>query len=195
LGTPKLTAWLDRQSRFAITAGFALAVAEVHGMELDKEQSRALVLLLSNVDVSSRDIAIVATELARPAEDGGGRTTHTHWATTLAELLPGSNAMSLVAEVGSSHIRNFRSGLSSPKQAAFDAGAAGVASGVARFGFGREVVRRSRSAFPKPPDVFPEHLTMTVKTPRKPISAEPLKRAAATVRGAVSALFRRGRKS
>jgi len=55
----------DKQLQFEITAVFALAVADIHGMDYDQDQAHALVYGLSNDQVSQQQIATMASDLAR----------------------------------------------------------------------------------------------------------------------------------
>jgi hypothetical protein len=89
----------DKQLQFEITALFALAVADIHGKDLDQEQAHALVYGLSNGRVSQQQIAAMASDLAQSSNPetagarqttGGGRKDLGHWADTLADSLPGA---------------------------------------------------------------------------------------------------------
>lgn len=88
----------DNQLQFEITAIFGLAIADIHNMDLDKEQAHALVYGLSNERVSQQQIATMATDLAGVTAGGAvgvghaiavGRSDWSHWANTLADTLPG----------------------------------------------------------------------------------------------------------
>src|SRR5688572_19924033 len=88
----------DEQLKFEITAMFGLALADVHGMRYDQDQAKALVYGLSNSRVSQAQITSFATDLAKAspssAVDMGqrivdGRGDWSHWASTLADSLPG----------------------------------------------------------------------------------------------------------
>ncbi len=89
----------DEQLQFEITAVFALAIAELHGMSLEEEQAHALVYGLSDGRVS-QEIAAMASDLAQvsdPVVGVGqtialGRDDWSHWANTLADTLPGGAA-------------------------------------------------------------------------------------------------------
>ena len=56
--------------QFEITAVFALAIADIHGMDLDKDQALALVYGLSNERVSQKQIATMATDLSSVSAEG-----------------------------------------------------------------------------------------------------------------------------
>jgi len=65
----------DEQLQFEITAVFALALAEIHGLELDHDQARALVYGLSNEQISEAQVANLLNDLAQPLKrEGRGRT-------------------------------------------------------------------------------------------------------------------------
>jgi hypothetical protein len=157
----------DEQLQFEITAVFALAVAEVHGMSLDQEQAHALVYGLSNGRVSQQQIAAMATDLSHePAPDAGvgqtiasGRDDWSHWANTLAETLPGGAAQSLVRTVQTGQLETVRTSLNGKQQSAIEYGVGALAGGATRFLFGGEVVEASRLAFAEAPAEFPEHLS------------------------------------
>ncbi len=55
----------DQQLQFEITAIFGLAIADIHGMDLDQNQAHALVDGLSNGRVSQQQIETMAEDLAR----------------------------------------------------------------------------------------------------------------------------------
>ncbi|MEU5529388.1 hypothetical protein ABZ744_20875 [Micromonospora chersina] len=159
----------DEQLQFEITAIFALAIADIHGMDLDRDQAHALVYGLSNERVSQKQIAAMATDLANASTDGNvgigntiaaGRKDWSHWANTLADTLPGGAAQDLVRTVQTGRLETVRSGLNGKQQAAIEYGVGAVAGGVARFAFGREVVEASRTAFAEAPSEFPDHLSV-----------------------------------
>lgn len=154
----------DEQLQFEITAIFGLAIADIHGMSLDKEQARALVYGLSNERVSQQQIATMATDLARVSSGSAvgvghaiaaGRSDWSHWANTLADALPGGAAQSLVSTIQTGHLDTLRLNLSGKQQAAIEYGVGAVVAGVTRFLFGREVVDAARVAFADAPDEFP----------------------------------------
>ncbi len=98
----------DQQLQFEITAVFGLAVADLHGMDLDKDQAQALVLGLTNERVSQQQIAAMATDVAEVTSEGtvstgrkiaAGRDDWSHWATTLSDALPGGAAQSLMRTI------------------------------------------------------------------------------------------------
>jgi len=87
----------DEQLQFEITAIFGLAIAAIHGMDLDQDQAHALVYGLSNGRVSQQQIATMAADLANVSSEGvvgvghriaAGRTDWSSWASTLADTLP-----------------------------------------------------------------------------------------------------------
>ena len=160
------------QVQFEITAVFALAVADIHGMDLDQEQARALVYGLSNGRVSQQQIAAMASDLAQSSNPetvsanqltAGGRRNLAHWANTLADSLPGGAAQSLVRGVQTGVLDDIRSGLDGRQQAAVDYGVGALVGGITRFVFGREVVDAARSAFPEAPGTFPAYLDVPAK--------------------------------
>lgn len=162
----------DQQLQFEITAVFGLALADIHGMELDQDQAHALVYGLTNERISQQQIATMASDVARvsgSAVDVGqriaaGRSDWSHWANTLADTLPGGAAQSLVRTMQSGQLDVVRASLSGTQQAAVEYGVGAVAGGVARFVFGREVVNAARVAFADAPDEFPAHLALSVKS-------------------------------
>jgi hypothetical protein len=162
----------DKQLQFEITALFALAVADIHGMDLDQEQAHALVYGLSNDRVSQKQIATMASDLAQSSDPeivsvsqtiAGGRKDWGHWASTLADSLPGEAAQSLVRGVQTGVLEHIRGGLDGRQQAAVEYGVGAVVGGIARFVFGREVVDAAQSAFPDAPDTFPGYLDVPAK--------------------------------
>ncbi|MEU9829343.1 hypothetical protein [Micromonospora chersina] len=161
----------DEQLQFEITAIFALAIADIHGMDLDRDQAHALVYGLSNERVSQKQIAAMATDLASAWTDGNvgigntiaaGRKDWSHWANTLADTLPGGAAQDLVRTVQTGRLETVRSGLNGRQQAAIEYGVGAVAGGVARFAFGRDVVEAARTAFAEAPSEFPDHLSVPI---------------------------------
>ncbi|TFC60823.1 hypothetical protein [Cryobacterium sp. TMB1-7] len=159
----------DQQLQFEITAIFALAVADIHGMDLDQDQAHALVYGLSNGRVSPQQIATMAADLADVSSEGvagvgrqiaAGRTDWSHWANTLADTLPEGAAQSLVQTIQTGQLDTVRDTLSGKQQATIEYGVGALAGGVTRFLFGREVVEASRSAFAAAPDEFPAHLSI-----------------------------------
>jgi hypothetical protein len=174
----------DGQLQFEITAIFGLAIADIHNMDLDKEQAHALVYGLSNERVGQQQIATMATDLATMSTGGAvgvghaiaaGRSDWSHWANTLADTLPGGAAQSLVRTIQTGQLDTVRMNLSGKQQTAIEYGVGAVAGGVTRFLFGREVVDAARIAFANAPDEFPAHLAIPVKA--KPdeddVEAEP----------------------
>ena len=160
------------QLQFEITALFALAVADIHGKDLDQEQAHALVYGLSNGRVSQKQIATMASDLAQSLNPesvsasqpiAGGRKDWGHWANTLADSLPGGAAQSLVRGVQTGVLEDIRGGLDGRQQAAVDYGVGALVGGITRFVFGREVVDAAQSAFPDAPDTFPAYLDVPAK--------------------------------
>jgi hypothetical protein len=158
----------DAQLQFEITAVFALAIADVHGMQLDKEQAQALVYGLSNGRVSQELIATMAADVANTAPEGvvgvghkiaEGRSDWSHWASTLADALPGGRAQSLVRTIQTGQLNTVRENLNGKQRAAIEYGMGALVGGVTRFVFGQEVIAASRKAFPVAPDDFPAHLS------------------------------------
>ncbi|MFF3038648.1 hypothetical protein [Arthrobacter citreus] len=159
----------DEQLQFELTAIFALALAEIHGMNLDQDQAHTLVYGLSNERVSQQQIAAMATDLAEDTPSGvvgvgnriaAGRADWSHWAATLSDALPGGAAQDLVRTMQTGQLDTVRETLSGKQQATVEYGVGALAGGVARFVFGREVVEASRSAFPEAPGEFPVHLAV-----------------------------------
>ena len=162
----------DQQLQFEITALFALAVADIHGLEYDQQQATALVYGLSNDRVSQKQIATMATDLAKSSSTGlvnvgqaiaGGRTDWSNWANTLADSLPGGAAQSLVRGVQTGVLEDVRAGLDGKQQAAVEYGVGALVGGITRFAFGREVVDAAQTAFAEAPTVFPDYLDVPTK--------------------------------
>jgi hypothetical protein len=150
----------DKQVQFELTSLFVLAVADIHGIDYDQEQERALVYILSNGRVSQKQIATMASDLARSSnpETVGGRKDLEHWASTLADSLPGEAAQSLVRGVQTGVLEGIRDRLDGKQLATVEYGAGALVDGTTRFVFGREVVKASHSAFPDAPDTFMAYL-------------------------------------
>jgi hypothetical protein len=163
----------DEQLQFEITAIFGLAVADIHGMELDQDQAHALVYGLSNGRVTQKQIATMAADIATVSsvsvagvgqDIASGRTDWSHWANTLADTLPAGGAQSLVQTIQTGHLDTMRMGLSDKQQTAVEYGVGALAGGVTRFVFGRDVVNASRTAFDEAPTEFPAHLEVEQDT-------------------------------
>ena len=158
----------DERLQFEITAIFALALAEIHGMHLDQDQSKALVYGLSNDRVSQNQITAMANDVARATQSASGlgeqlatkQDDWSHWADTLASQLPGSAASDLVRVVQTGQFDAMRSGLSQGQQSVVEYGVGAVAGGMTRFVFGREVVNATRVAFAAAPEDFPPQLAL-----------------------------------
>lgn len=162
----------DEQLQFEITAIFGLAIADIHGMDLDQDQAHALVYGLSNDRVNQQQIATMAADVAsatsnNPAGVGNriaaGRSDWSHWASTLADTLPAGAAQSLVRTIQTGQLDDVRMNLSGKQQATIEYGVGALAGGVTRFVFGREVIDAARAAFPDPPESFPAHLAVPIK--------------------------------
>ena len=160
------------QLQFEITALFALAVADIHGTDYDQQQAHALVYGLCNGRVSQKQIAAMASDLARSSNPeivsasqpiAAGRKDLGHWASTLADSLPGGAAQSLVRGVQTGVLEDIRGGLGGRQQAAVDYGVGALVGGITRFVFGREVVDAAQSAFPDAPGTFPAYLDVPAK--------------------------------
>lgn len=153
----------DERLQFEITAIFALALAEIHGMRLDQDQSKALVYGLSNDRVSQKQISAMASDVARATHSANGlgeqlataQDDWSHWANTLASQLPGTAAGDLVRTVQTGQFDLMRTGLSDGQQSIVEYGVGAVAGGMTRFVFGREVVSATRVAFAEAPEEFP----------------------------------------
>jgi hypothetical protein len=157
----------DEQLQFEITAIFGFALADIHDMDLDKDQAHALVYGLSNGRVSQRQIATMATDLARQSDAvsvgqaiAAGRGDWSTWANTLADTLPGGAARGLVRTIQTGRLDTVSPDLSEKQQAAMEYGVGALAGGVTRFVFGREVVEAARVAFAAAPADFPAHLAI-----------------------------------
>ncbi|HEY2791181.1 MAG TPA: hypothetical protein VGJ28_02430, partial [Micromonosporaceae bacterium] len=153
-----------------ITALYALALADIHGMSLDQTQARALVYGLSNGRVGQLQIAAMAADLAdsssRPVKPGKsvviGHHDPSHWAETLAASLPAGEAQELMRGMQTGRLEK----LDPKKQAAVEYGVGALVGGVTRFVFGREVVDAAHEAFAVAPAEFPAHLAIDI--PEKP---------------------------
>lgn len=163
----------DEQLQFELTAIFGLAIADIHGMDLDQDQAHALVYGLSNERVSQQQIATMASDLSKVSSEGvvgvgnriaAGRTDWSHWASTLADTLPGGAAQSLVRTMQTGQLDTVRENLSGKQQATIEYGVGALAGGVTRFVFGRDVIVAARAAFADAPDEFPAHLAINATT-------------------------------
>jgi len=172
VGAQKAAALLpagDKQLQFEITALFGLALADIHGLRLDSDQAQVLVYGLTNGKLSQSQIAEMALHasrshvIRRPNLSNPGGSTQA-WAETLSNALSGSSAKGFLET-----LQDAAPGVSSlggKKKAALNFGMHGVASGITKFRFGRDVVSASHSAFPPTPSRFPAHLS--VKSMRLP---------------------------
>jgi hypothetical protein len=136
----------------------------------------SLVYGLCNGRVSQKQIAMMASDLARSANPeivsaslpaAGGRKDLEHWANTLADSLPGGAAQSLVRGVQTGVLEDIRGGLDGRQLAVVEYGVGALVGGITRFVFGREVVD-AQSAFPDAPGTFPAYLD----NPAKPEKAD-----------------------
>lgn len=160
----------DQRLQFELTAVFALALADIHGLRLDDDQAHALVYGLSNGQISQRRVAAITADVAARADGAAGvgrkiadgRKDWSHWPNTLSDMLPGGAAQTLVRTIQSSQLDDVREGLSSKQQATIEYGMGAAAGGVTRFVFGRAVVDAARSAFAEAPIAFPAHLAAPV---------------------------------
>lgn len=150
----------EQQLQFEITAVFGLALADIHGIEYDRDQAHALVFGLTNERVSQQQIAQMAADVANTSPDAAGVGGGAQWASTLADALPGGAAQSLVRTMQTGQLDAVRDGMTGKQQAAVDYGVQAVTGGVTRFVFGRDVVKSARTAFPAPPLEFPAHLAV-----------------------------------
>lgn len=162
----------DEQLQFEITALFALALADIHGLELDQQQAQALVFGLANAQMEQGQIAVLATHLAETSKastaggaplDPHGRKDWSNWANTLAASLPGGAAQSLLRGVQTGVLDDVRAGLGDKQQAAVDYGASALVNGATKFVFGRRVVEASKTAFARAPETFPAYLDVPPK--------------------------------
>ncbi|BCY10751.1 hypothetical protein [Actinoplanes sp. L3-i22] len=161
----------DEQLQFEITALYALALADLHGMVLDQDKTHTLIYGLTNERVAQGQIAGMAADLARSsgAVDvgrtiAGGRQDWSHWADTLAHTLPAGAAQQLMRGMQTGKLEDVRTGLGAKQQALVEYSAGAVAGGVTRFTFGREVIEAAREAFADAPEQFPAHLELREKT-------------------------------
>ncbi|MGC5166754.1 hypothetical protein [Luteimicrobium sp. DT211] len=143
----------DAATFFASSAAFALAVAEVHGIEVvDVERRRAL--LLASV-LGPRGAATVEKAAA-----GSG----TAWGKTLLTAMPASTLTQVNRALANKFLRTQlakHAGLTLGRVVPFGIGAVvGVAGGRA---LARTVVTQSRTAFGEPPEAWP--LTLRVVEP------------------------------
>jgi hypothetical protein len=168
----------DEQLQFEITAIFALAIADIHGMDLDKDQAQALVYGLTNDRVGGAQIAAMASDVAAVSTGdtvtGPSKTVErSPWASTLARSLPAGGAQELVQTIQTGQLAGVRDTLSGKQQAAVDYGVGALSGGIVRFVFGREVIAASRAAFPEAPEEFPVHLAHVEVVDGEDEDAEP----------------------
>lgn len=166
-GAGRVAAFLpagEQQLQFEITAIFGLAMADIHGIEYDRDQAQALVYGLTNERVGQQQIAQMAADVANTSRDAAEPSTRggAQWASTLADALPCSAAQTLVRTMQTGHLDAVHDNMSGKQQAAVDYGVRAVSGGVTRFVFGRDVVKSARIAFPEPPVAFPAHLDVLV---------------------------------
>lgn len=148
----------DKQVQFEVTALFALALAEIHDLDLDQQQSAALVHGLTNGDASPAEIASLA---ASAASGSAAKPKGTAWAATLADGIPGETAQGFIRSLADSDEMKRMNGQLSPKQrGAADAGAQALVASTQRFVFGRAVVDAARTAFGEAPEDFPTYLAL-----------------------------------
>jgi len=164
---PHLLPAADQQLQFEITATFGLALADIHGMNYDQDQAKALVYGLSNSRVSQVQIASFAADLAVASLSSvgiepriaDGRGDRSNWASTLAGSLPGDGAKSLVQSIQSGKVQD----VEKREQPAAPVSISAALSSASRFSFGREVVVAAQGAFPPAPEAFPDHLAVEAK--------------------------------
>lgn len=183
----------DQQLQFEITALFALALADIHGWELDRDQAHALVHGLSNGRITQQRIAALANGIVgtqpQDAVDVGwriaaGRDDWSHWAGTLASAMPGGVAQDFVRSMRADELGAVQGALTGQQQAAVEYGVGALTSGVTRFVFGRQVVDATRAAFAAPPDEFPAHLALGSEMDEGDSGASGTNRALAALQGA-----------
>lgn len=192
-GAGRLAAMLpagEQQLQFEITAIFGLALADIHGIEYDRDQAHALVFGLTNERVSQEQIARMASDVAAATPGTPDARGGAQWASTLADALPGGAAQSLVRTMQTGQLDAVRDGMTGKQQAAVDYGVQAVTGGITRFVFGRDVVQSARTAFPAPPLEFPAHLAVPAEDdddddePNRAIAA--LENAAKTTGGRIA---------
>jgi uncharacterized protein (DUF697 family) len=181
----------DEQLQFEITAIFALALADIHGMDLDQDQAQALVYGLTNDRVGAKQIAVMASDVAavsagEVATSSSTAVERSDWASTLADSLPAGGAQSLVRTIQTGQLDGVRDTLTGKQQAAVDYGVGALSGGIARFVFGREVINASRAAFAEAPEEFPARLALTVKLDGEDDDSEPNRALAALEEAAKS---------
>jgi hypothetical protein len=180
----------EQQLQFEITAIFGLALADIHGIEYDRDQAHALVFGLTNERVSQKQIAQMATDVANVSSETTAAGGGAQWAWTLADALPGGAAQSLVRTMQTGQLDAVRDSMNGKQQTAVDYGVQAVSGGVTRFVFGRDVVKSARTAFPPPPLEFPAHLAVPAEDeddddePNRAIAA--LENAAKTTGGRIA---------
>lgn len=181
----------EQQLQFEISAIFGLAIADIHGIEYDRDQAQALVYGLTNDRVSQQQIATMAADVATTSTDAQstGVSGGAQWTSTLANALPGGAAQRLVRTMQTGQLDAVHNSMSGKQRAAVDYGTRAVAGGVTRFVFGRDVVKSARQAFPEPPAEFPVHLAVDAESedgdePNRAIAA--LEEAARTTGGRIA---------
>jgi hypothetical protein len=159
----------DQQLQFEITAIFALAIADIHSMNLDKDQAHALVYGLTNDRVGPTVIATMASDVATMSSGGvidvsqkiaSGRGDWSHWANTLAGALPAGGAREFVRTIQTGQLDTVRENLTGKQAATIEYGVGALTGGVTRFVFGVDVIRATREAFDDAPEEFPSHLAV-----------------------------------
>ncbi len=151
----------DHQLQFELTALFASALAQIHGLELDQDQTNTLVYGLTGQQLSRDQIKALAVSLAKsPLQPQEVLRTPDprdwmHWAESLATALPGGVAGDLLSIVDSQDLYPLAATMNPKQQARIGYGVAAAAGGAERLAFGKEVVATARRAFPPPPEEFP----------------------------------------
>lgn len=165
----------DEAAQFEITTLFALALAEIHGLEYDQDQAKALVYGLTSGALDDSTKALVARRaanvLALTDDAPKGRNISDQWARTLAVALPGEKSNAFVNGLQTAGLDSIREQLGSNAQRGADMGLEALLAGSARFVFGRQVVEAAREAFGAAPGEFPAALHMAAaaeETPSKP---------------------------
>ncbi len=157
----------EEQIQFEITALYALAIAEIHGIEYDQQQAQALVYGLTNGQISHQRVSSIAENLTKTpdtevaigcSKEDNEKKHPIHWANTLADSLPNESAQNFVRNIQSGVLENTQIDLSGKQQTAIECGVGAVTGGITKFVFGREVVEAANLAFSEAPLVFPDYL-------------------------------------
>lgn len=148
----------NQQAQFEITAIFALALAEIHGLPLEPDQAKILVLGLTSDGLDAATLAQVAHRVAESPDASSNASPR--WAATI-QSVPGGASSAFVDLLREAGFENWRQSQTTGRQTAIDMCVQAAATGALRFAFGRQVVAAARDAFGEAPGEFPSSLELS----------------------------------